>query len=315
MCTDDLRLAVRDGALLRGSATPTTVRADPTMRDGPLFRGLATPELTVGRVVIPTLARFDYNLFAPESRTAFLSARQRMFAQGLYPGVDYLVEERSAGGALSVRPTYPLRKKLEREWPIVVEPELAPRWLTPSDYNLLTAAFALGLAGGGLAAAACLTACFTLSVVTSESMVPTLLPRDVVLVEKVTAVAAPRPASPVLRPPEPLRAIVRERGGAVADGTLFVKRVAGTAGARVAVQRTARRRSTPPRCEARWAARSRRSSARASTPSATSSSPRRQPRRVDRLALLGRAARARSPKAAVARAPAVEVGRVEARSE
>ena len=114
---------MRDGALLRGSATPATVRvAIPTMRDGPLFRGLATPELTVGRVVIPTLARFDYNLFAPESRTAFLSARQRMFAQGLYPGVDYLVEERSAGGALSVRPTYPLRKKLEREWPIVVEP-------------------------------------------------------------------------------------------------------------------------------------------------------------------------------------------------
>ena len=230
---------MRDGALLRGSATPATVRvAIPTMRDGPLFRGLATPELTVGRVVIPTLARFDYNLFAPESRTAFLSARQRMFAQGLYPGVDYLVEERSAGGALSVRPTYPLRKKLEREWPIVVEPELAPRWLTPFDYNLLTAAFALGLAGGGLAAAACLTACFTLSVVTSESMVPTLLPRDVVLVEKVTGGRGATPGELLFfRPPEPLRAIVRERGGAVADGTLFVKRVAGTAGARVAVQR------------------------------------------------------------------------------
>ena len=94
---------MRDGALLRGSATPATVRvAIPTMRDGPLFRGLATPELTVGRVVIPTLARFDYNLFAPESRAAFLSARQRMFAQGLYPGVDYLVEERSAGGGFEL---------------------------------------------------------------------------------------------------------------------------------------------------------------------------------------------------------------------
>ena len=195
---------MRDGALLRGSATPATVRvAIPTMRDGPLFRGLATPELTVGRVVIPTLARFDYNLFAPESRTAFLSARQRMFAQGLYPGVDYLVEERSAGGALSVRPTYPLRKKLEREWPIVVEPELAPRWLTPFDYNLLTAAFALGLAGGGLAAAACLTACFTLSVVTSESMVPTLLPRDVVLVEKVTGGRGATPGELLFVRPSP----------------------------------------------------------------------------------------------------------------
>ena len=48
---------------------------------------------------------------------------------------------------------------------------------------------------GGLAAAACLTACFTLSVVTSESMVPTLLPRDVVLVEKVTGVPWSRPWS------------------------------------------------------------------------------------------------------------------------
>ena len=111
-----------------------------------------------------------------------------------------------------VRPTYPLIPKLERDWPVTVPYDLAPRWLglglvtltltltltltvtltltltltvtltrwmSPGAYNLLTAAFTLGLAAAGLLSAVVLSSVVTLSVVPSLSMTPTIMPRGV----------------------------------------------------------------------------------------------------------------------------------------
>ena len=84
------------------------------------------------------------------------TAGERMFAAGLYPGVDYAIEEAAiapdARGraeeerlSLTVRPIYPLIPKLEREWPITVPYEMAPRYSpnpnpnpNPSPYPNLT---------------------------------------------------------------------------------------------------------------------------------------------------------------------------------
>ena len=72
------------------------------------------------------------------------TAGERMFAAGLYPGVDYAIEEAAiapdARGraeeerlSLTVRPIYPLIPKLEREWPITVPYEMAPRWASSTE--------------------------------------------------------------------------------------------------------------------------------------------------------------------------------------
>ena len=140
------------------------------------FWQLKSADLSVGDVVIPTMAR------RWEDRAAFRAARERMFAAGLYPGVDYAIEEAAikpgggGGGAeeerlsLTVRPIYPLIPKLEREWPITVPYEIAPRWMSPSAYNVLVAGGTLGATLAGLLAAAVLASAVTLSVVPSLSM-------------------------------------------------------------------------------------------------------------------------------------------------
>ena len=68
-----------------------------------------------------------------------------MFAAGLYPGVDYIVEQVAPDdGMITVRPSYPLVRELERDdWPVSVSAGLAPRWVGPMAYNTVTAGFAL----------------------------------------------------------------------------------------------------------------------------------------------------------------------------
>ena len=50
--------------------------------------------------------------------------RAELFAAGLYPGVDYIIEESSRDeddDLITLRPAYPLVKKLERDdWPVSV---------------------------------------------------------------------------------------------------------------------------------------------------------------------------------------------------
>ena len=214
--------------------------------------GLQPAELIVGRVVIPTLAK------SWSSQQAFRAAREELFAQGLYPGVDYKIEARE-GSRLTLRPEYPLIKKLEREWPVTVEEDLAPRWMDPTAYNLLTAAFAVGLAVSAVLLGVVLSSVLTLSVVNSTSMQPTIEPGDVILVEKVSprlGVAPRRDELVFFEPPPALGEIVSKREAAVAaaareerdaaggvrlppppqlSSRLFVKRVVALPGEEVAV--------------------------------------------------------------------------------
>jgi len=100
-------------ALLATALVPSALR---------LNARLAEADLVVGRVVVPTLAK------PWESRKAFRTARETLFAQGLYPGVDYEILERSEEErTVTVKPQYPLVAKLEREWPVTVDTALAPR--------------------------------------------------------------------------------------------------------------------------------------------------------------------------------------------
>jgi signal peptidase I len=177
-----------------------------------------------------------------------------MFSAGLYPGVDYVVIRQRTGGRqmlLSLKPAYPLIARLERDWPVVVDPTVAPRWMDPLAYNVLTACFAIGAAFGGLLLALLLSATLTLSVVPSSSMEPAVMPRDVLLVEKVRPrlkCTAPRGSLVLFSPPPALQHILRERAaearanggsgsgaGAAAERLLFVKRVVAVAGDTVTI--------------------------------------------------------------------------------
>lgn len=221
--------------LLAAALAVAAFEAPPSLRRL-LPRSLEADELRVGRTIVPTLAR------RWESRPAFRAARERMFAAGLYPGVDYVIEA-SDGDAVTVRPEYPLVAKLERaDWPVRVDVALSPRWMDPAAYNVLVAGFGLALAAGLLAGGLLLSATLTLSVINSSSMEPTIAPRDVLLVEKVTPrLGAPPPRGGLVffSPPAGLRAIVAEREGAAGEGAragrLYVKRVAALPGDRVSV--------------------------------------------------------------------------------
>ena len=199
---------------------------------------VAPEDLTAGCVVVPTLAR------RWDSPGDWARRRSEMCACGLYPGVDYVVVE-ELGDQLAVRPAYPLVGRLERRWPVVVDRNVAPRWMYPSAYNAMTACFAVGLNVVGLAFAFAMSLALTLSVVPSASMEPAIRPNDVLIVEKISprlGIQPPRGSLVFFRPPPALQDIVKgvseraraEGGGGSAAETavgsgraLYVKRVAG----------------------------------------------------------------------------------------
>ena len=152
-------------------ATPSALSPLATLSQS---ANLTRVDLTVGRTVIPTLAR------KWESNAEFLAARAELFAAGLYPGVDYIIEESSRDeddDLITLRPAYPLVKKLERDdWPVSVPFDLAPRWTTPAVYNAFTAAFAVALALSWLVFGFTLSQFLTLSKIPSASMTPTIQP-------------------------------------------------------------------------------------------------------------------------------------------
>jgi len=215
-------IAAQCGAAILSGRAPQLTRASarasvpPTALLNLSSANLQPEDLTVGRTVIPTLAkRWDSN-------TAFRAKREELFANGLFPGVDYIVEGND-GVLITLRPAYPLVKKLERDWPVAVPWALAPRWTTPAVYNAFTAAFALGLAATWLLLGLILSTGLTLSKIPSASMQPAIQPGDVLLVEKVT----PRlglglkPGEMVFfEPPLALRTIVSERQGAAASAAM-----------------------------------------------------------------------------------------------
>lgn len=219
---------------------------------------LRPDELTVGRTVVPTLAQ------GWESSEFFRTKRDKMFDAGLYPGVDYLIEEVGSNSTVVVRPIYPLKKILERSWPVTVSISLAPRWVSPAAYNVMAASFSIVLGASTLAFFFALSFCVTLSFIPSASMSPSVEPGDVLLVEKVS----PRFKAPLAKqdlvffePPPALREIgarrninnapagtqqeqsqrareLLQRLQGLQQSPLFIKRIAAVPGDEVAVSRT-----------------------------------------------------------------------------
>ena len=167
------------------------------------------------------------------------------------PGVDY-----------ELKPLYPLVPQLERAWPVRIAEQDIPHLVTPTQYNILSAVGSLVTAMTGLVSALVISQLVSFFVIPSQSMEPTLLRGDVVLVEKVTprlaalatqlvpgqtSVSTPTVGNVVLfRPPLQLQNWIQQQqqqaaartpnggssssGRTIGDRDLFVKRVAAVPG-------------------------------------------------------------------------------------
>ena len=190
-----------------------------------------TDKARTGKIVVPVLQR--------------LEQRNRMFALGVYPGVEYRIMRifNEKGDEIfdscpdcqyELKPIYPLVQQLERQWPIVVQEKEIPKLYTANMYNAISAIGSLLTAVLGLSTAFLLSQAISLFFIPSRSMDPTLQVGDVLLVEKI---------SPRLRqgnshigdvilfsPPSRLRDVVAANGGRITDRDLFVKRVAAGPG-------------------------------------------------------------------------------------
>jgi signal peptidase I len=141
----------------------------------------------------------------------FLQKRQELFNAGVYPGVEYRVLAILVEGndgkmktlstlqnytsttsdpnvVLVVRPAYPLIPELERDWPVDIEIKSIPFVLTRGAYNLVTVLGSSGIAISFLITAFITSLLLTFSVVNSKSMMPSIQPKDVILVEKISPI-------------------------------------------------------------------------------------------------------------------------------
>ncbi|KAL3768938.1 hypothetical protein ACHAWO_004048 [Cyclotella atomus] len=141
----------------------------------------------VGDIVVPLCGNMD--------------KRQSLASRGVYPGVEYVICDISdskddaqdihqqqlsrTDRIATIRPAYPLREHLERsDWPISVPLSDVPLWLSKTTYEAGTALGTLMLSGSFLATAAIVASVLRLAVIPSESMIPALMPGDVVLVTR-----------------------------------------------------------------------------------------------------------------------------------
>ena len=144
-----------------------------------------------------------------------LTKRQELANRGIYAGVEYLVcdltisgndddngEDNGDEGRVSVtsleglsstqrssataylKPNYPLRDYLERsDWPVSVNPVIeVPLFLSQTTYTAGTLVGTLSLAATYLTLAAIIASVVRLTYVPSESMLPALAPKSLVLV-------------------------------------------------------------------------------------------------------------------------------------
>ena len=112
-----------------------------------------------------------------------------MFCDGVCTGVEFeLISslEIDRDTVLTIKPAYDLIPQLEREWPVEVKLSTIPFVLTRGMYNSITILGSASLALTLFLVAAVLSQTFTFSVVNSRSMMPTIMPRDVILVDKVS---------------------------------------------------------------------------------------------------------------------------------
>ena len=191
--------------------------------------------------------------------------REALFARGALVGVEFTVEEVLDGGAtpvpsvaegddvsLVMRPSYRLASQYERsDWPVTVPLDEIPFVISSLAYDVLYAALAIVSAALAAGAAALASMVISLSVIPSASMEPTLEPRDVLLIEKLTpALRAPCRSGEIVffRPPRELAAVVARAGGVLSDRDLFVKRIAAVAGETIpASENGAAAATVPPR--------------------------------------------------------------------
>ena len=163
-----------------------------------------------------------YDRFVPVigKNENFLKTRQELFNLGIYPGVEYRILDillfngnspislstlrnntlqgenkkdlssfsniRQANITLLVRPAYPLIPQLERPWPVSIELQRIPYVLTRGAYNMVTVLGSGSIALTFFFTAFILSQFVTFSCVNSKSMMPTIQPKDVILVEKIT---------------------------------------------------------------------------------------------------------------------------------
>lgn len=182
-----------------------------------------------------------------------LEKRQSLAQRGVYPGVEYIICDISLDvgkqdeRAVSIKPAYPLREYLERsDWPITVAVSDVPLWLSKATYEAGTALGTLMLSGTYLSIAAVLASIIRIAVVPSESMEPSLIPGDIVLVTR--SIFPPKAGDVVFfNPPKELdEAIANSKVGRAAaaenvqvvstKGKQFLKRVVGKPGDRVGVK-------------------------------------------------------------------------------
>lgn len=154
---------------------------------------------TVGDVLVPLCSN--------------LETRQQLANRGIYAGVEYkicslelasnqsrvLVEtirgldlESKQGVTALVRPAYPLRDHLERtDWPVPVELEEVPLWLSKATYEAGTAVGTLALSSTVLVVAAIVAFFVRFVAVPTPSMVPALNPGNIVLVTRTVPIVGP----------------------------------------------------------------------------------------------------------------------------
>ena len=131
------------------------------------------------------------------STRPFMEVRAELFDYGVYPGVEYRIiniinntntddDITDDDQILVVRPVYPLIRELERDWPVTIPTSKLPYILTKGMYNTITVIGSFSLAATFFTIALVLSTMFTLSVVNSRSNTPTIQPRDIILVEKIT---------------------------------------------------------------------------------------------------------------------------------
>jgi len=222
------------------------------------------PKITDVRTRLAKFDRFVPVIGASRQRKysgTFLEKRQELFDIGAYPGVEFRIkgievtngletsQVTTVSEALSVaaldydkiflciRPAYPLIPQLEREWPVRVKLSSIPWCLSRGAYNVVTVASSAILAATFLLAAFSLSFGVTLSVVNTRSMEPSMLPRDVILVEKVSPILkrlisgleVARPGDIVFfqEPAKMRQYLESKRLPPVKAGELIVKRVKG----------------------------------------------------------------------------------------
>jgi signal peptidase I len=99
-----------------------------------------------------------------------------------------IIEDLNVTGVnLVLRPVYPLIPELERKWPVTMSMDQIPYVLTRGMYNTVTVMGSLFLSMGFFVTAVLLSNIFTLSVINSRSMTPSIQPKDIILVEKLSA--------------------------------------------------------------------------------------------------------------------------------